>query len=124
MRAQIISLDLLAALPVASIGILLLLASASTSQSYLMGVAEYQNRSMGMFAASQEIASAVDSPSTNLSVAVSVSDGIAGERGFRSSVETHGNLSGCGSPSVVCRFVTFSGSTYLLVISNESPSQS
>jgi hypothetical protein len=122
MKSQIISLDLIAALPIASMGILLLLISASASQSYLLGVADYQNRSMGLSSASQEIAAVIDSPGTNLSVAVSVSNSIASERGFASSIEALGNLYRCGSPIAVCRFVTFSGSTYLLVVSDESPS--
>jgi len=124
MKAQTISLDLIVALPIASTGILLLLASVGTSQAYLSGVAEYQNRSMSLFAASQEIVAAIDSPSTNLSVAASIANGIAGEHGFRSTVGASANLSECGSPLVICRFATFSGATHLLVVSNESPSQS
>jgi hypothetical protein len=122
MKAVIVSLDLLIASVLASMGILLLLASVRSSQSYLLGMAKYQNRSMELISASQEIAAAVDSPSGNLSTAVSVSDQIAGERGLSSRFDSLGNLTDCHYPLTVCRFVTVSSSTYLLVVSNESPS--
>jgi hypothetical protein len=123
-KAVIVSLDLIIASALASIGILLLLASVRASQSYLLAVAEYQNRSMETISASQEIASAIDSPDTNISVAVSISNQIAGERGLVSRLDALGDAAECHSPQTVCRLVTVSGSTYLLVISNESPSQS
>lgn len=123
MKAVIVSLDLLIASSLASIGILLLLASVRASQSYFLAVAEYQNHSMGTISASQGIASAIDSPGTNISVAVSISNQIAGERGLVSHIDALGDAAECHSPQAVCRLVTVSGSTYLLVISNESPSQ-
>src|SRR5271157_1809590 len=123
-KAVIISLDLLIASSIASIAILLLLASVRASQSYLLDVAGYQNRSMGIVAASQEIAAALDSPATNLSVSAAVSGGIASEHGLESRLGAPGDIAECHSPMAVCRFVTFSGSTYLLVVSNESPSKS
>jgi hypothetical protein len=122
MKAFIVYLDLIVASVLASMGILLLLASVRASQSYLLGMAEYQNRSMELISASQEIAAAVDSHSGNFSTALSLSDWIASERGLRSRLDMLGNLTECHYPLTVCRFVTVSGSTRLLVVSDENPS--
>ena len=124
MKAAIISLDLLIASVLASMGTLLLLASVHASQSYFLGMAEYQNRSMELISASQESAAAIDSPNGNLSAAVVASSQIAGLRGLRSSLDAPVNFTECHSPLAVCRFVTVSGSTYLLVVSNEGASES
>ena len=118
------SLDLLVASSIASLAILLLLSSARASQSYFLAIAGYQNRSMELISASQEIVSATDSPGMNLSVASAISEGIANERGLISRIGGISNLTSCGSSLNVCRFVTFSGSTYLLVVSYENPSES
>ncbi len=122
MKAVIVSLDLLVASAMASMGILLLLASVRTSQSYILGLAEYQNRSMEVISASQEIATSLGSSNMSFSGAASVSGQIASVRGLRSRLDALGNLTECHFPLAVCRFVTVSGATYLLVVSNESTS--
>jgi hypothetical protein len=108
----------------AATAILLVLSSVRSSQSYFLFMTGYQNRSLGEMIGSQEVAAAIDSSRANLSLAESVSHWVAVSGGFTSSLGSIGNLSVCRSPFTVCRFVTISGSTYLLVISNENSGES
>ena len=123
MKAAIVSLDLLAASSIAALAVLLLLASVRASQSYFLSMAEYQNRSMSMISGSQEIAEALASSRANFSVAVSLSNWIASRQGLRSHLSPSADLSPCHSPLSLCRLVTVSGSTYLLVVSYENSSE-
>lgn len=119
-----VSLDLLVASSVAAMAILLALASVRASQSYFLYLAGYQNRSFREISSSQEMAAALDSSNANLSTGNSISKWMSSSQGTESSLEGLGNLSECAFPLTICRLVTLSGSTYLLVVSDENSSES
>jgi spore coat protein U-like protein len=123
MKAVMISLDLLVASLIVfpSIGVLLL--SARGTEAYLLALATAQNRTFGALSISQEIAGSLDSLNLNFSSAASLSNSIALADGVESRLSAPENLTPCLSPSNICRFVTVSGDTYLLVISDENASK-
>ena len=123
MRALIISLDLLVAslFVFPSVGILLL--SARGTEAHLLALATAQNRTFGIVFVSQEISGALDSLNLSVSAASELSNSIALSNGFESHLSSPGNLTPRCYPSDLCRFVTVSGNTYLLVISDENASE-
>lgn len=117
-KMVIVSLDLMLALPVLTAGVVFLFSSISGSQSYLLAQAKSQGRYISLLSSSQRIAGALDSQEMNYSSAVALASGMAAEGGLSASIVA--SADSCGVPNAMCRLVTISGSSYFLVLSNES----
>ena len=119
MKALIVSLDLLIASAILfpSLGILFL--SARGAAQYVLGLAASQNRTFGTVLVSQKISEALDSLNANLSESEGLLSNMALANGVNANLAATENLTPCYTTSSICRFVTISGNTYLLVISNE-----
>ncbi|MDE1873535.1 MAG: hypothetical protein KGI04_00220 [Candidatus Micrarchaeota archaeon] len=116
-RLFLISLDLLAALPILCIASALVLSSISSSQNYLLALGESRGTLLNAIVASQQIAVELDAGPTNYSQAASMAGTIASTEGLSAQLlESVGGAS-CSGPSSFCRLVTVSGDVYLLVVS-------
>ncbi len=121
MKLVIISLDMLVALPILSVAMLLLFSSIRGTQGYLLALGGSQGARLNALVASQRIAQAIDA-SYNYSVAMSSSESISSSYGLVSRIVGQYDAQACGSQYALCRLVTVSGSTYLLVVNYENAS--
>lgn len=120
-KGVIVSLDLMLALPIASVAFLLLFSSIKSSQSYLASSANSEGRSLEALVVSQQIANKLDSSALNYSGAVGIAANISAAHGFGVRILSLGSGYSCGSLLTICRLVTLSGSVYVLLVYNESP---
>jgi len=122
MRLMIISLDLLLALPVLTLGITLLFSSINDSQMQLLALAESHNRTLNLLTASQQIVDKIDSGIYNRSAAAAAAAEFAGLSGLRSEITLLNHSDACAEPFSQCRILVLEGSAYLLVLSHENSS--
>lgn len=121
-KLMILSLDLMLALPIASVAFLLLFSSIRGSQDYQLASAAFTNRDLNAFTVSQQIATTLDASALNHSMALLIASNISKEHGLTSSMTIPEDAMTCTPLLAVCRLVTISGSSYVLVVSHESAS--
>lgn len=123
MKAFVISLDLLIASSIALTAVVLLAVSIENAETYLVRATASQSRVLSLVTISQEISAAISSNPMNYSEAQSFAAKIAKENGMASDLvnNTGSADSLCFGTSGLCRFVTFSNRTYVLVVNYESP---
>ena len=122
MKLVIISLDLLLALPVLTLGVTLLFSSVNDSQLRLLSLAEAHNRTLDLLTASQQIAVKVDSGAYNFSSAYAAAAELASSSGLKAEITQLNHTAACAEPFSQCRIVTIGGMAYLLVLSHENTS--
>jgi hypothetical protein len=120
MKLFIISLDLLLALPIVSIGFVLLFSSITSSQGYLYALAASQNRTLTLVSVSQQIEDQIESREANVTLAYQIAASASAKSGLGAEITDFHNASGCMSPLTLCRIVMVSGDAELLVMKYES----
>ena len=121
-KLVMVSLDLMAALPIASLAFILLFSSMRNSQAYLLNSADFQGRYLDEMTVSQQIAGLLDLGNLNYTSSLQSAEKMSAENGFVLSISPLDSPDPCAQPSAVCRIVTISGSAYLLVLSYENAS--
>lgn len=110
------------ALPIVSVAFILLFASIKGSQGYLLDSANFQSKELYAFAASQNIASALDASPLNLSSATVLAQNLSNQYRVGVILVQPSEIAACNSSSSMCRLVTLSGSVYVLVVRYETTS--
>ncbi len=117
-KLVLVSLDLMLALPILTAGFAFLFSSIGGSQSYLLTLANSQDRYLNLFSSSQKIATVLDSQRMNYSSAASFASETAIGEGMSATLGP--SPDSCYAPFTLCRLVTVSGDSYFLVLSYES----
>ncbi|MGA3020831.1 MAG: hypothetical protein ABSD68_02685 [Candidatus Micrarchaeales archaeon] len=122
MKLFIISLDLLLALPIVSVGFMLLFSSIASSQSYLTTLAVSQDRMLSLVSISQQIEERIDSREANMTLAYQIAASASNKTGLTAEITDLHNERGCISPLALCRVITVSRYAKLLVVKYASSS--
>lgn len=119
MKAILISLDMIMALPFACLAILLLFSAFYGSQAYLSNSSQSSEEMIALYYRSQFITDVVSAQGMTYSLAYSFLTSYSKSYGLDFFLSPYGSTpaSGCGY-SQICRIETISGASYLLRISN------
>ncbi len=116
-----VSLDLVIALPMASIAFMLLFSSISGSQTYLARLAYFQGRDLAKLSVSQQIADAIDGNLLNFMTANNIASNLSRKSGVSALISPPEAGSYCPAQDL-CRLITINGSVYSLRLSYENAS--
>ena len=115
MRLQLISLDLMVALPVASAAVVLLFGGFYSAQSYLASSSRSQAELLSLYYRSQVAVSVLDTSQPDYGQAVAILANLSEEYGMNATLAPLGQTEEC-SLGEVCRVATFSSKSYILVV--------
>lgn len=121
MEATVISLDLMIALPLAAVAFAVLFAGISSNVPYLSKLIAYKAQLLGLYARSQEVASALASIPLNYEQASALITSQSSGN-VSSSIVPLQSISNCSPGISLCRVVVVSGNAYLLVMRYENAS--
>lgn len=115
MRLQLISFDLMVALPILSAAILLLFGSSYSSMSYLGGYGRSQAEALGLYYKSQLLVTLIETARPDYLQAIGMLSNASSPYQVNASLLGLGNYSSCSGLNV-CRIVTVGSNAYLLVV--------
>ncbi len=118
-KLVIISLDLLAALPILTIAFALFFSSVGGTQPYLLSLGVSQAAGLREATASQLISSQIDGGPANYSTAEGIASRVSSSYNVSSRLVGLDEAQACEIGRTLCRLVTISGNAYLLVVSYE-----
>lgn len=115
MRLQLISLDLIVALPIVSGAVLLLFLGFGSAQGYLLQMTRSEGGTLTLYYDSQYAVTLLESRNESYSEAAALLQNYSANEGINATMYGLGQAAVCSGPRF-CRTVTISSGSYLLVI--------
>lgn len=115
MRLQLISFDLMVALPIASSAIVLLFGGFYSAQSYIVASSRSQGELIFLYYRSQFAASLLETSQANYTYALGLLANFSETYGLNATLASMNDTGGCSFDDV-CRVTTISSKSYLLVV--------